>query len=384
MLKMPREKQILKIGSLCTGYGGLDLAVEAHFNAETIWCAEFDKYASQVIEQRFGIPNYGDIKTIKWEELPKIDILTAGYPCQPFSHAGERKGTNDPRHIFPFIAKAIDALQPKYFIFENVRGHLSLGFKEVLEILAPMGYIVKWGLVRASDAGAPHRRERLFIFGSLKSTDTNGIGFEFRKFRTQWNQGQPQLEPTECCQTSSNADCDSCAESRRANRGLSKSTSEVIDRSNWNEYGSGSKTITDTSSERLQRTWNETGNFADGDSTSSNANSTGRVGSMQRLSSGLDSCFNCNANDEHKSHDGQMQKLRSRFASRCEMSMQTAPNPLVDGKLNAKFVEYMMGLPEGWVTDCGLSRSQQLKMLGNGVVPQQAKLALELLTNGTK
>ena len=74
-----------------------------------------------------------------------------------------------------------------------------------------------------------------------------------------------------------------------------------------------------------------------------------------------------------------MQELGSRFVSRRKMSLQTIPPTLVDGKLNAKFVEYMMGLPEGWVTDLDLSRSQQLKMLGNGVVPQQAHYALELL-----
>jgi hypothetical protein len=80
-----------------------------------------------------------------------------------------------------------------------------------------------------------------------------------------------------------------------------------------------------------------------------------------------------------ESHHGQMPKLGGRFISRREMCLQEIPNTLVDGKLNAKFVEYMMGLPDGWVTDLDLSRAQQLKMLGNGVVPQQAYYALELL-----
>jgi hypothetical protein len=74
-----------------------------------------------------------------------------------------------------------------------------------------------------------------------------------------------------------------------------------------------------------------------------------------------------------------MQELGGRFIPRREMHLQAIPDALDQGKLNAKFVEYMMGLPIGWVTDLGLSRSQQLKMLGNGVVPQQAYYALELL-----
>ena len=116
----------MKIGSLCTGYGGLDMAVEAFFNAEMVWCAENDKYASKLIEQRFNKPNLGDIKLIDWATAEPIDILTAGYPCQPFSHAGQRKGTDDDRHIWPHIIKAIGILRPKFIILENVRGHLSL------------------------------------------------------------------------------------------------------------------------------------------------------------------------------------------------------------------------------------------------------------------
>lgn len=154
----------MKIGSLCTGYGGLDLAVEEHFGAETIWCAEYDKFASKIIEERFpGIPNYGDIKKINWQELPPVDIITAGYPCQPFSTAGKRKGEDDPRHLFPNILEAVRNLRPRYAIFENVRGHLTLGFDSVLRDLASIGYDAEWSIVRASEAGAPHQRARLFI-----------------------------------------------------------------------------------------------------------------------------------------------------------------------------------------------------------------------------
>jgi DNA (cytosine-5)-methyltransferase 1 len=284
----------LKIGSLCTGYGGLDLAVEEHFNAETIWCAEFDKHASQVIEQRFNIPNYGDIKKIDWASLEAIDILTAGYPCQPFSHAGYRKGTDDERHIFPYILEAISILRPRWVILENVRGHLTLGLKEVLAGLTSIGYNARWRIVRASDAGAPHKRARLFIVAYPNSN--------------------------------------ACEKSRRGLRSVQGEAGEVI-------YGS------------------------------------------DRAIHGCSDPDVSNTNDQHKSHNRQVQELGRRFTPRCEMHMQEPPDALdQEGKLNAVFVEYMMGLPVGWVTDTGLSRAQQLKMLGNGVVPQQAKLALELST----
>ena len=86
--------------------------------------------------------------------------------------------------------------------------------------------------------------------------------------------------------------------------------------------------------------------------------------------------------NQYKPHYGQVQGLGRRFTTRCEMHLQSPPNALdQEGKLNAEFVEYMMGLPVGWITNVGLSRAQQLKILGNGVVPQQAEYAIELLTS---
>lgn len=309
----------MKIGSLCTGYGGLDMAVESYFNTEMVWCAEIDKYASALIEQRFNKPNLGDIKQIDWANVEPIDILTAGYPCQPFSHAGQRKGTEDERHIWPYIIKAISILRPRIVVLENVRGHLSLGFKEVLKDLAENGYDARWQIVRASDVGAPHQRARLFIVAYPSSEGLQ----------------RPRNETNDITNgIIANSNSDAREESRRTDREISAE-------------GAG-----------FQRGQN--------------------VG-QARCEHGCSCKINCDTDNQHKSYDGQMQELGSRFVSRREMSLQTIPPTLVDGKLNAKFVEYMMGLPEGWVTDLDLSRSQQLKMLGNGVVPQQAHYALELL-----
>lgn len=309
----------MKIGSLCTGYGGLDMAVEAYFDAEMVWCAENDKYASALIEHRFNKPNLGDIKQIDWDTVEPIDILTAGYPCQPFSHAGQRKGTEDERHIWPYIIKAISTLRPKYIILENVRGHLSLGFKEVLGDLAQVGYDASWQIVRASDVGAPHQRARLFIIAYPNS----------KGLQRAWHSSNDITDGI-----TSYPNSDARKKSRRADTSIR---------------------------------------------TKSNGLQTGQDKGQARCEYRCSCETNCNTNNQYQSHNRQMSELGRRFIPRCEMHLQTIPPTLVDGKLNARFVEYMMGLPVGWVTDLDLSRSQQLKMLGNGVVPQQAYHALELL-----
>lgn len=268
----------MKLLSLCTGYGGLDLAVEEFFEAQLIGCADIDKYASLAIEKHFNVPNYGDIRNVLDLDI-EFDILTAGYPCQPFSHAGQRKGLDDARHIWPTIAEIIGKFRPRIVVLENVRGHLSLGFKEVLKDLASLGYDARWQIVRASDVGAPHQRARIFVV----SYPNNFRGVW--DLPGSWRGHDP--------------------------RGQSKPSSDT--------------------------------------------------------------------KHQHRTHDRQMQELGRRFASRRAMCLQATPDALVDGKLNPKFVEYMMGLPEGWVTDLPISRNQQFKLLGNGVVPQQAYYALKLL-----
>jgi DNA (cytosine-5)-methyltransferase 1 len=300
----------MKIGSLCTGYGGLDMAVEAYFNAKTVWCAEYDKYASQLISQRFDYPNYGDIKSINWAELEPIDILTAGYPCQPFSVAGNRQGSNDARHLWPYIKEAISIFRPRYVVLENVRGHLSLGFKEVLKDLAEIGYDARWQIVRASDVGAPHQRARLFIiaypnslnWGVPPSNESIANSSNNRCKSSVSSRFKQELTRVESNGLTSNANRDACEKSRRDTSLLLGKSSQEQDKTDRNEY---------------------------------------------------------------------------RFSR--EMDRQEVPATLDQGKLNPVFVEYMMGLPKGWVTESGLSRTQQLKMLGNGVVPQQAYYALQQL-----
>ena len=162
----------MKVGSFFTGYGGLDIAV----GGELAWYAEIEPAACQVLAAHYpDVPNLGDITKIDWTSVPPVDILTGGYPCQPFSHAGNRKGKDDERHLWPFVCAAIDALRPRYAILENVAGHLTLGFADVLSDLASIGFDAEWSTFRASDVGAPHQRNRLFIVAYPCNAEHNGI-----------------------------------------------------------------------------------------------------------------------------------------------------------------------------------------------------------------
>lgn len=179
----------MKIGSLFSGTGGLDLAVESVTGAELTWFCEYDDAPTKILSHHWpDVPNHRDATQINWDDIEPIDILTGGYPCQPFSAAGQRKGTNDERHLWPYVREAIRRIRPRFTLLENVAGHRSLGFDQVLGDLAEDGLHVRWASLRAADIGAPHHRERLFI---LVSADPGSLGLE-----TQRPPGGPASEVT--------------------------------------------------------------------------------------------------------------------------------------------------------------------------------------------
>lgn len=153
-----------RYGSLCSGYGGLDHAVAEVFGAEPAFHAEVDPAAAAVLAHRVpGVPNFGDITTVDWHQVPDVDVLCAGYPCQPMSFAGTRKGLDDERWLWPAVARAIRVLRPRWVLLENVPGHCATGFGSVLADLATSGFDAEWLVLAASDLGAAHQRKRLFL-----------------------------------------------------------------------------------------------------------------------------------------------------------------------------------------------------------------------------
>jgi DNA (cytosine-5)-methyltransferase 1 len=307
----------LKVGSLFTGYGGLDIAV----GGDLAWYAEIEPAACQVLAHHYpNVPNLGDITKIDWSQVEPVDVITGGYPCQPFSHAGNRKGKNDVRHLWPNVLDAIRAIRPRYAILENVSGHLTLGFADVLADLAEIGWSCEWGTYRASDVGAPHRRERIFIIAHT----TRWIGGE--------GQGRDYQESERSTGLATHVGSPA-ADTSSDGHGIELHAGAMA----------GVEGQTTRSTQERQRSRRE-----------SNAGSVDFWGKYAPA------------------------------ITRWELTIgRLAPSPTVAGndkrRLNPQFVEWMMGLPDGWVTGHGLSAAKELKMLGNGVVPQQARAAINQL-----
>ena len=166
----------LTVGSLFSGIGGLDLGLE-RAGMRVIWQSEIDPYACKVLAKHWPeVVNHGNIKEINWQEVERPDIICGGYPCQPFSTAGKRRGEEDPRHLWPWVREAISQLRPRYAILENVRGHLSMGGLSVIGELASIGYDAEWRVVSAASVGANHRRDRVIIvaYPKGKRCETGG------------------------------------------------------------------------------------------------------------------------------------------------------------------------------------------------------------------
>ena len=339
-----------RIAELCAGYGGLALGLSmAGVAEEVIFLSEIDKWASRVLAERFPLPNLGDIKGIDWENTRHrygpIDILTAGYPCQPFSTAGRRLGEEDPRHLWPFVAEAIRVVRPRLAFLENVRGHVSKGLDTVIGDLSSMGYVGAWGCLRASDIGAAHRRERVFILAANTDGSTgrpwDAIGGDGDSANGYG--GPPDVggrgRPT--------ADAERLGDAGRGVAGILDGAqgAQRLEGGRCDEGGSAVDDRCATPADAESDAWR----IGDGD--------------------GAD------APDE-----GRWGKYAPAVARWERILGRPAPIPAIDRKLNPVFVEWLMGLPAGWVTGvAGVSRSQQLKILGNGVVPQQAAVAFRLL-----
>jgi len=155
--------------------GGIELGFERTGGFETAWFVECEPYAQAVLKKHWpNVPIYGDIRKIDFTTLPKVDILTGGFPCQDISNAGKRKGiTGERSGLWKEYLRAICEIRPKIVFVENVAALVNRGLNVVLRDLAEIGYDAEWHCLSAADVGAPHKRERIWII-AMENSECNG------------------------------------------------------------------------------------------------------------------------------------------------------------------------------------------------------------------
>lgn len=397
---------MLTHGSLFTGYGGLDIAIENVFDAETIWVSDIDKGANKIIQARFpGIQNLGDITTVDWNEVPRVDIISGGSPCQDVSHAGKRAGMTEGTrsNLWVSMREAIEVIQPKYVVWENVRGAYSAkadsevescqgcvgdgstkpllrALGRVLGDLATLGYDAEWRGIRASDIGAPHQRFRVFVVANSRRIEpgitTSGQAAEGR---TSSELGRRDRAPVKLLPTPLANDWQSGGP---ANKNRSGIPLRNID------YLLPTPIVFNMSNSETPQSWRERRadvfkrtNTKHGPPLSVVAQSVMDGNPLTRDKYSVDA----DQDDDRTVHNGLVWGKFAPAIARWENLIERqAPNPVrPDGRngrnrLNPEFVEWMMGLPYGWVTATPeTTRNEQLKALGNGVIPQQAQAAID-------
>ena len=174
----------LKILDLFSGLGGFSLGLERTGKFKTVAFCEIDKYCTLLLQKHWkGVKIYEDVRKINKEQfdtdgIEYPDIITGGFPCQPFSIAGKQKGTGDDRHLWPEMFRIIKTFKPKFVIGENVKGLINIQdgvvFETVCTDLESEGYEVQAFNIPAAGVGAPHRRERIWILATLGNSELNG------------------------------------------------------------------------------------------------------------------------------------------------------------------------------------------------------------------
>ncbi|MFE2326089.1 DNA (cytosine-5-)-methyltransferase [Streptomyces sp. NPDC059385] len=351
--------------SLCSGFGGLDLAVESITGNKTLVYAENDRYAAQVMAARFPwATNLGDITAIDWATVAaqhQIDTISAGFPCQDISNAGKRKGITGARSgIWKQVAEAVRHTRPRLVFLENVEAIRSRGLDVVVADLAALGYDARWTGLPARDVGAPHLRWRWFCVAYPTATDPERGG------RYRWPGDVAEAEGR-------NEPADGRDAAAGSARGLSlMPTPTVADSRGTRNFTSGrsegakfnaGKTLTDVA-------WLlPTPKASDGPHGGPNQRDTNGNYYLPGIAVRLDRDWVSVDGIDYGPAIRRWEGVLGRPAPE-----PTEPGQRGNRRITARFVEWAMGADDGWFTDPALEipRAQQIKIGGNGVVTRQA------------
>ena len=398
--------------ALCSGYGGLELALERFFPGYRTLChVEGEAFAvSHLIKKMeegriHPAPIWDDLRTFegdRWRGV--VDIIAGGFPCQPFSTAGKQMASEDPRHLWPNIVQIVRQVRPRFLFFENVPGVVKWILDGILLDLASLGYDASWCVVRAADVGAPHSRARWFLFA--ETCNANGsrlekVSFEKRGFRIN----RKLWENMEGFWGSFGGDCESIA---------SESTDSKCLRWDENEYDPSTGEldvegicgeVSDSDDDGLSSTKKSEGSNERGNNNQTRKKTTlkskrlcsTRIDEIMADSNGLgvpkSGKIPKGTNGELLDGDGKTgPTLSDSFGERIqrqrgqyekfgrEESRQRNLNS--DDKWDRGFGDWWEVEPSmGRLVDGASDWVDKLRLLGNGVVPQQAHYALTILTS---
>ena len=340
--------------SLCTGYGGIELGLErAGLCLRPIAYVEREAFAAANMVAKIEkgevapAPVWTDVKTFPYADFhDRVGIMLAGYPCQPFSAAGQRKGAADERHLWPYIADGIAACQPRLVFCENVEGHLSLGIKDVFNDLDRLGYSYTAGLFSAEEVGATHRRKRLFWLAYSGSARTEAGLPEPQ----QRKEGQPEVSHNGC------------------HRGWPAGPGQP--QHGWEEP----RTVGNASGKRSL-----------GNKPTKKGQPTGTVAADGSEMGNADSSISRKATRPEQQTSGTVQPGQMGNAGSAEpdrLPDEARPDVSEVGNTNQRQTEPELGGTTdgpGSRPDATTNRVDRLRLLGNGVVPQTAEKAFTTL-----
>jgi len=413
--------------SLCTGYEGIGLGLRRVLpDVREIAYVEIEAFAIANLANKIEkgwldeAPIYTNLKTFPYRKFRgRVDILSGGFPCQGFSHAGNKKGVDDPRHLFPFIAKGITECRPRIVFLENVEGIISSKTHEgesvlqyVLRTLEEMGYRAEAGVFSASEVGAPHQRKRVFILGISNSEIERCRGWESGDdCDREWVQ-----ESSEEKQSNVWGEAEGCsrdngelANTDSSRRGQDRLSAELwTDRTEQSSNDSGDSEQTEgrkgsqeelgnseSRCDRLNKTesqgWNTTSSTSEGeelvntdcDGLSKHTKAEevspkwrSETTTMSR-SEGLSDTDNEGL--EGSLSEGESRKEPKTLTARC--SRREYPSRPNEEQYEWEEPRVIKAKPRlGGATDGTASRVDRLRLLGNGVVPDTAAKAFTTLT----
>ncbi|MCX4754289.1 DNA cytosine methyltransferase [Kitasatospora purpeofusca] len=319
----------LRIASLCSGYGGLEMAVLGALDGQVVIGAEMDPFAARVFAHHHpGVPNLGDITTADWRTVRALyrpDVVVAGFPCTDISNTGPKAGIHGTRSgIWKNVAEAVRVLEPRIVFLENVAAILSRGIDVVAADLAQIGYDARWTCLRAGDpaVGAPHPRDRWFCVAHPADAHPDQFG-------RQWRTGHLAQAP---------------GRDESAHPGHQAPASRL----------------------RLL----PTPKASDGPHGGPNQRDTQGRYYLPGQAVRLDERWTAEDGTDYGPAIRRWEAVIGRPAP-----APWALGPRGGRQLTARFTEWMMGAPDGHVTGLGLPRAQEIKILGNGVIPRQAACA---------